>query len=511
MEKNKKEPEITERKRAEEALQESEEQLRDSMENAPDGIYLNDLAGNFLYGNRKTEEILGYRRDELIGKNMMELNLLPSNGLAKAAELLQESIKGKPTGPDELTLVRKDGKHIIVEINTSLTHRQGRPAVIGFVRDITERKRMEEALKESEGRLRDITFSLAEWVWEVDARGFYTFSSVRGSDILGRRPEEIIGKTPFDFMPPDEAKRVGALFSEIVAKKAPIKDLENWNIGKNDERICLLTNGVPILDAAGDLKGYRGVDKDITERKRAENEIRRTSEELQEKNAELNRFIYAVSHDLKSPLVTIQTFQGHLEQDIQGKDAERIKTDLGYIRTAADKMSRLLDEIRNLSRVGRISNPSVESPLQAIVKEALDLVAGRLTTRGVRVDVTEEPVVLYGDRTRLVEVFQNLVDNAVKFMGHQPSPRIEIGMEQAGEEMALYVRDNGIGISRELRPLVFGLFRKLDPASEGEGLGLALVKRIVEVHGGRIWVESDGPGKGTTFRFTLAKTKRAAG
>jgi len=126
----------------------------------------------------------------------------------------------------------------------------------------------------------------------------------------------------------------------------------------------------------------------------------------------------------------------------------------------------------------------------------------------VRVELKEEPVLLYGDRTRLVEVFMNLVDNAVKFMGDEPAPRVEIGVKQAGWEPVLFVRDNGIGIDPELQPLVFGLFHKLDPDLEGEGIGLALVKRIVELHGGRIWVDSEGLGKGTTFRFTLAKTRR---
>jgi len=119
--------------------------------------------------------------------------------------------------------------------------------------------------------------------------------------------------------------------------------------------------------------------------------------------------------------------------------------------------------------------------------------------------------VLYGDRTRLVEIFLNLVDNAAKFMGDQPAPCVEIGVEQAGEELVLHVHDNGIGIDPESQPLVFGLFHKLDPSSEGEGIGLALARRIVELHGGRIWVESEGPGKSTTFRFTLEKTRRGVG
>jgi signal transduction histidine kinase len=151
-------------------------------------------------------------------------------------------------------------------------------------------------------------------------------------------------------------------------------------------------------------------------------------------------------------------------------------------------------------------NPPEEVALQAVVKEVLDLVAGGITERGVEVVVTQEPVLLYGDRSRLVEVFQNLVDNAVKFMGDQPKPRVEIGVETSGNEKVLFVRDNGVGIEPRYQPKVFGLFEKFDPGTKGTGIGLALVKRIVEVHGGKIWVESAGIGQGATFRFTLAKT-----
>jgi PAS domain S-box-containing protein len=137
-----------------------------------------------------------------------------------------------------------------------------------------QRKQAEKELQESEERLRDIIFSIADWVWEVDENGVYTYSSQQSFDLLGESRGDIIGKTPFDFMPPDETKRVAAIFSEIAANKAPIKDLENWNIGKNGKRICLLTNGVPMLDGKGNLKGYRGVDKDITDRKQAETELK---------------------------------------------------------------------------------------------------------------------------------------------------------------------------------------------------------------------------------------------
>jgi len=240
----------------------------------------------------------------------------------------------------------------------------------------------------------------------------------------------------------------------------------------------------------------------------ADEEILRKTKELQEKNAELERFTYAVSHDLKSPLVTIHTFLGYLEQDARKPDRERLDEDLRYLHAASDKMSRLLDELLELTRIGRMVNPLVEAPLQEIANEALVLVAGSIAERGIKVEVTKMPILLHGDRPRLIEVFQNLVENAVKFMGDRAAPLVEIGAEQAGEEIVLFVRDNGIGIDPKHQPKIFGLFEKLNPGTEGDGIGLALVKRIVELHGGRIWVESEGMGKGAAFRFTLAKTKR---
>jgi signal transduction histidine kinase len=218
------------------------------------------------------------------------------------------------------------------------------------------------------------------------------------------------------------------------------------------------------------------------------------------------RFTYTISHDLKSPLVTISVFLNYLEQDLQQADPAAVAKDLAYIRNAAGRMSKLLDELLALSRVGHVESPAVDVPLQTVVQEALALVAGQIAARGVQVDVTAVPIFLHGDRSRFVEVFQNLLDNACKFMGAQPSPRIEIAVEETAGEQVIVVRDNGNGIDPRFLSKIFGLFEKLDPESGGTGIGLALVRRIVEVHGGRIWVESEGLGQGATFRFTLAKT-----
>ena len=234
--------------------------------------------------------------------------------------------------------------------------------------------------------------------------------------------------------------------------------------------------------------------------------------ELESKNAELERFTYTVSHDLKSPLFTIRGFLGYLEQDALSGNHERLKGDVQRITDATDKMQRLLNELLELSRVGRIKNESVSLSFEELAHEATELVQGRMMERGVEVHIAANLPTVFGDRARLVEILQNLLDNAAKFMGDQKQPRIEIGHSGEDPEGGMpifYVRDNGMGIAPEHHERVFGLFNKLDPKTDGTGIGLALVKRIVEVHGGRIWVQSEA-GKGSTFFFTLPASDAAA-
>ena len=227
--------------------------------------------------------------------------------------------------------------------------------------------------------------------------------------------------------------------------------------------------------------------------------------ELENKNAELERFTYTVSHDLKSPLFTIRGFLGYLEQDALSGDQARLKSDIQRITDATEKMQRLLNELLELSRVGRLKNEFTCFPLDELAREAAELVQGQLMARGVSLSIQEDLPVVCGDRPRLTEVLQNLFDNAAKFMGDQQQPCIEVGSAGKDAErdlMIFYVRDNGLGIAPEHHERVFGLFNKLDPKSDGTGIGLALVRRIVEVHGGTIWVDSEA-GKGSTFYFSL--------
>jgi signal transduction histidine kinase len=232
----------------------------------------------------------------------------------------------------------------------------------------------------------------------------------------------------------------------------------------------------------------------------AEREV--VSSELESKNAELERFAYTVSHDLKTPLVTIKGFLGLLDKDLAVQDMDRAATDMTKITRAADTMARLLEELLELSRIGRVIGDPVTCRISEIARHAMRTVEARIVEQGIEVEIDDMPTVS-GDKTRLIEVYQNLIENAIKFMGEQKSPRIHIGSRQEGGQTCFFVRDNGIGIANEFHDLVFELFERLSQDVEGTGVGLTLVKRIVEVHGGTIWVESDGLGQGCTMLFTL--------
>jgi signal transduction histidine kinase len=227
--------------------------------------------------------------------------------------------------------------------------------------------------------------------------------------------------------------------------------------------------------------------------------------QLEVNNAELERFTYTVSHDLRNPLVTIKGFLGMLNKDIKESQLDRVQKDFQRIASAADKMDELLSDLLELSRIGRIINPPEEVDLAKLVQEALELLDARIRSKNITVDVSPDLPSLYGDRLRLREVLENLITNAAKYMGDQPSPTIEIGSRGGSNEPIIYVKDNGIGIEERYQTRIFTLFEKLNPSVEGTGIGLALVKRIIEVHGGRIWVESGGLGKGSTFYFTVPK------
>ncbi len=264
----------------------------------------------------------------------------------------------------------------------------------------------------------------------------------------------------------------------------------------------LLSQAIRKIDEA-----LQETQSELRKRKQAESERENFIKELEAKNAELERFTYTVSHDLKSPLITIGGYLGFLEKNGHSGKMEMFDNDVHRIREATEKMQALLSDLLKLSRVGRLVNPSEEVEFEKIVHDAVELVNGQFREKNVWITVQQNLPLVYGDRARLVEVMQNLLENAAKYSGTQIHPHIEVGVTTVENEPVFFVKDNGLGIDETHHERVFGLFNKLNPASDGTGIGLALVKRTIEFHGGRIWIESTGMEQGTTFLFTLPNKK----
>jgi PAS domain S-box-containing protein len=367
------------------------------------------------------------------------------------------------------------------------------------------RKKAEEALGQSEQKFRNIAEQIEDVIFVTDQDGVITYISPSSATVFGWPAEEMINRPFPEFLAAADVALARTQFRQAITTGQRQAAL-SLQMKRKDGAEFIGELRANVIQQDGLATGTIGIILDITMRKQAEAEREKLIAELAAKNTELEQFTYTVSHDLKSPLITIRGFLGYLEKDALAGKMERVKADINRINEATDKMQRLLDELLELSRIGRLMNPPQSVPFEAIVCQALELVQGRLVERGVAVSVAEELPLVYGDRSRLVEVVQNLVDNAVKFMGDQPQPQVEIGVREQDGQPVFFVQDNGIGLAPQYHDQIFGLFDKLDPRVEGTGIGLALVKRIVEVHGGRIWIESKGKDKGSTFCFTLPRT-----
>ena len=401
----------------------------------------------------------------------------------------------------ELPFVTANRRRLWVRVRGEAVQQDGRTVRLrGILQDVTDLHHAQQALRDRETSYRSMFETNPQPMFVYDPLDL-TMLAVNAAAVhrYGWTREEFLALHLVDLHPPEEAERVQQTVPTL--DRGFHTGIEWTHLTRDGERmeVEVSSHGVAFEGRHGRLVLVH----DVTARNRIERELRT-------KNTELERFTYTVSHDLKSPLVTIRTFAGYLADDLATGDAAKVNSDLGYITHAADRMGRLLDELLELSRVGRNRNPPVHTSFREIAEGALRLTAGAVSRSGARVELDDADVPLYGDRTRLTQVWQNLIDNAAKFMGGQSRPHIHVGLREAGSEPVFFVRDNGIGIDPRHNERIFGLFDKLDGSSAGTGVGLALVQRIVELYGGRIDVESAGAGHGSCFIFTLPAALRPA-
>ncbi len=487
--------ELRERNAAEAALRSSEERFRKVFYASPVAICITSLEeGRMIDANKAYWQLSKYAPAEAIGRQVTNLNMWISNERRSAfvERLKREHSIFEP----EYVFLDSDHMECTTLAFFELIDIKGQTCILSMFLDVTEQKRAQNALREAEARTRAILTSIPDMIFQISKDGIFldfmassetrpilppeAFLSKKVSDIF---PDEITSQTHFAI---ERALATGQMhaFEYELPLENGMRIFEARISPLNDESVLAMV-------------------RDISQRKWVETEREKLIKDLEDKNAELERFTYTVSHDLKSPLITIKGFLGFLENDALSGNHARLRSDIKRIGDATEKMKNLLNELLELSRVGRLMNRYEHVSFNVIVDEAVELVQGRIIQGNIRVKIHKDMPIVYCDRQRMVEVIQNLVDNAAKFMGEQSQPLIEIGQQGTEDDRPVFfVRDNGIGIDPMHFGRIFGIFNKLDANTDGTGIGLALVKRIIEVHHGRIWVESEA-GKGTTFLFTL--------
>ncbi|MBN1399038.1 MAG: PAS domain S-box protein [Bacteroidetes bacterium] len=488
------------RKEAEDAMRQSEERFRAVVEQSADAIFITDPdTMNIVDSNHAFQEMLGYSQEE---SRSLPVDKFIVTSIEEIKRNIGDIISSHQPVSGEWQLKRKDGSVIDVVVSANSVTYGGKQLVCMFARDVTEWKLLQNEnykllanLSESEHKFRTLFENLTEGValhemiYDENGKAVdYRIVDInpayeKHTGLLQKKSKGLLASVLYGTEKPPYFEQ----FEEVVRTGEP-KTFETYF--QPLERYFRIGVVSPKHGA------FATVFEDITERIQKQ-------KELEDKNAELERFTYTVSHDLKSPLITIKGFAGALLHDVMAGRHQRLEDDLRRIADAADKMSGLLGNLLELSRIGRIINPMSDVNLADLAREVTALLAGTLENK-VEVDIKSDLPMVFGDQRRLAQVLQNLIENAVKFMGNQPNPRIVIGTRKDNEEQVVYVQDNGIGIDPNYHQTVFGLFNKLDTGTQGTGIGLALVRRIVEIHGGRVWVESQGRGFGSTFCFTLS-------
>lgn len=494
---------------AEQEIREVNRKLKEAQELAHLGFWSWDISTGTVEWSDEVYRIFGLSPKTFTPQidSILALSPWPEDH-ERDKELIRRATQSHTPGSYEQRFLRPDGS--VGYYYSSFEGRFDRSGnltrIIGTVLDITGQKRADEALRESELRFRTL-------VNQMPVAIAITKKTESGEDILYLNEQftemtgyAMEGITSFDtwashaYPDPDYRRSLMGMLPEVFSEAA--KDLTSrprvTKVTCNDGTIKDIEFRYTSLKSFGFWTMT-----DITERLHAEEQRETLIHELEQKNAELERFTYTVSHDLKSPLITIRGFATLLESDSQTGNSAVVKRDIERINSAAETMQTLLNDILELSRVGRVINPPSKVSFEKIAREAVDLLAGPVSERGVEIDIASGLPEVRVDHVRIREVLVNLIENAIKFTGSRPDPKIWIGVDTGGPEPVFFVRDNGMGIDPRYLNRIFNLFEKLEPITPGTGIGLPIVKRIIEMHGGKIWAESEGVGKGTTFRFTL--------
>ena len=484
----------------------SEKRFRGLLEAAPDGMVIVGQDGAIVMVNAQMEKLFGYSREEVVGQRVEML--VPARFKHVHPFHRGQYIKtprARPMGADlELYAIRKDGTEFPVEISLSPMESEEDRLIIAAIRDITDRKRAEE-------KFRGLLESAPDAMVVVDQHGLIQLVNSRTENLFGYDRAELVGQ-PVEIMVPKRFRKKHARHRDGYYGEHPARPmgmgLDLYGLRKNGTEFPVEISLSPLETEDGLL--VSAAIRDVTQRKRMEEDVQKLNEDLRQRaaqleaaNKELEAFSYSVSHDLRAPLRSIDGFSHVVLEDYGEQLPADARGYLERVRAAAQRMAVLIDDLLNLSRVTRTAVQPKFINLSKMVEEIAYSLQENHSQRQVTFSVTPD-LMVEADPHLLNIVLENLLSNAWKFTSKRENAVIEFGQKAHSGERTFYVRDNGVGFDMAYVDKLFGVFQRLHSVSEfpGTGVGLATVQRIISIHGGKIWAESV-EGKGTTFYFTL--------
>jgi PAS domain S-box-containing protein len=481
---------ITDRKRA-------EDELRSFFDVTLDMLCIADFRGYFLKLSPTWSKTLGWSNEELCARPFIEfVHAEDRESTLGAAARLSE---GKEVIGFENRYRCKDGTYRWLSWNSCALVERG--WIIAAARDVTENRRIRDELARERDLLQALMDNIPDTIYFKDGGSRFTRINKAQARLLGvKDPNEAIGKTDFDYF--SHAPEAFADEQEILGSGKPlIGKLERIQDAKGDLH-WVSTTKVPIFGKQGRPQALVGITRDVTELQAAREAVEHARAELERSNTELEQLAYAASHDLQEPLRMVVSYLQLIERRYKGKLDKDADEFIAFAVDGATRMARLINDLLDYSRVGTRAKPFEATDCAAILKVVQSNLKIAIEESGATVTHDPMPVVM-ADGAQLTRVFQNLISNAIKYRGEHP-PRVHVSAERKPEEWVFAVRDNGIGIDPQCFPRIFVIFQRLHARDkyEGTGIGLAVCKRIIERHGGRIWVESE-PGRGSTFYFTI--------
>ena len=443
-----------------------------------DGVIVTNHKGVVLYVNPAAESIFDKKRKDFLGKQF-----------------------GFPITLDnatEIEIVHEEGKIVVAEMSVVETVWYDEASYLVSLRDITERKHMEEMIENAAKQWRTTFDSISECVSVHDKDFNVVRVNKAFANIFNKHPKELINSTCYELLHEQNGPIPDCPHLKVWQEKKPVEvELFMSNLGIHAE-----ISVSPVFDDKGDIFSTVHIIKDITERKQAQQIQERLSQQLQVKVNELEAFGYGIAHDMRSPLVSIEGLCRLLRTDIQNENMESVQEDIRLLESAVRKMQQFLNRTLEYSRAGYMIKPTADVDFGKIAEEVITELAEQIHSMEATVSIANTFPLAFMDSMRIKQVLTNLIHNSINYREKTRPLKIEIGHRPSEDEDVFFVRDNGIGIDPSEAEKVFDLFYRGTADVEGSGAGLAIVKRIIDAHGGRIWAEGES-GKGTTMCIAL--------